>query len=242
MKFKPKKSQKEISVFAKLAKGVEDTPFALTDVIMNFSVYTPRQAVARFLNRYEMFKKVVDIHGSILEFGVYKGAGLFSWLHFSSILEPYNINRKIYGFDTFKGFPVISKKDSRCLVKGDLGDASYAELVKMSKVHQENIAVSHFHRMEIIKGDINKTLPALLKNNPQLIAALVYIDVDLYKPTRSILKMMLKRVPKGGIIAFDELNDKNAAGETAALLEEMNINHYKIRRNHFDSLPCYIVM
>ena len=29
----------------------------------------------------------------------------------SSVLEPTNINRKIISFDTFKGFPSVSKKD-----------------------------------------------------------------------------------------------------------------------------------
>jgi hypothetical protein len=189
-----------------------------------------------------MFKKILDVHGSILEFGVYKGVGAFSWLHCSSILEPYNISRKIYGFDTFSGFPDISEKDSPTNSKGDLGDSSYDELVKAATIHQENIAVTHVPRVEFIRGDICETLPAFLKTNPHVIAALVYIDVDIYKPTKTILEMIVKRVPKGGIIAFDELNDERDHGESIALLEEININNHQIRRNYFDSFPCYMVI
>jgi len=236
------KTETELTTFDRLAKCAEESPFSMVDILNNFSVYTPRQTVARFLNRYEMFKKILNVHGSILEFGVYKGVGAFSWLHCSSILEPYNISRKIYGFDTFSGFPDISEKDSPTNSKGDLGDSSYDELVKAATIHQENIAVTHVPRVEFIRGDICETLPAFLKTNPHVIAALVYIDVDIYKPTKTILEMIVKRVPKGGIIAFDELNDERDHGESIALLEEMNINNHQIRRNYFDSFPCYMVI
>ena len=236
------KTDKELSIFDRLGKSAEEGPFSMVDILNNFSVYAPRQSVARFLNRYEMFKKILDVHGSILEFGVYKGAGLFSWMHFSSIMEPYNISRKIFGFDTFAGFPEVSEKDSPTNAEGDLRDTSHEELRKAAKIHQENIAVSHIPRVELIKGDICETLPALLEKNPHVIAALVYIDVDIYKPTKAILEMIIRRVPKGGIIAFDELNDERDHGETVALLEQIDINQHQIRRHSFDSFPCYMIM
>ena len=242
MGFVPIRTDKEQNIFDRLGKCAVDGPFSMTEVLTNFSVYAPRQTIARFLNRYEMFKKILDVHGSIIEFGVYKGAGAFSWLHFSSVLEPYNIRRKIIGFDTFAGFPGISEKDSPTNAKGDLGDTSYDELVKIANIQQENIAVPHVPRMELIKGDICETLPSFLKKNPHVIAALVYMDVDIYKPTKAILEMIVKRVPKGGIIAFDQLNDERDHGETVALLEQININNHQLRRNYFDSFPCYMVM
>ena len=242
MGFVPIKTDMELSIFERLGKSAEEGPFSMVDILNNFSVYTPRQTVARFLNRYEMFKKVLDVHGSILEFGVYKGAGLFSWGHFSSIMEPYNISRKIFGFDTFAGFPGISERDSPTNAEGDLGDTSYEELNNAAKIHQENIAVSHIPRLDLIKGDICETLPDFLEKNPHVIAALVYIDVDIYRPTKAILEMIIRRVPKGGIIAFDELNDERDHGETVALLEQIDINQHQIRRHSFDSFPCYMIM
>jgi hypothetical protein len=236
------KTEEEIKLIDRIGKCAEESPFTMVDILNNFSVYTPRQTVARFLNRYEMFKKILKVHGSVMEFGVYKGAGAFSWLHFSSILEPYNISRKIFAFDTFTGFPDISDKDSPSNSKGDLNDTSYDELVKIAAIQQENIAVNHIPRLKFIKGDICETLPMFLEKNPHVIAALVYIDVDIYKPTKAILEMIIRRVPKGGIIAFDELNDERDQGETIALLEEININNYQIKRNYFDSFPCYMII
>ena len=79
----------------------------------NFSKYTRGQTIARFLARYEIFKKQLDIKVSVVECGVNEGMGLLSLAHFSVTLEPYNYQRKIIGFDSFEGFPSISKKDNK---------------------------------------------------------------------------------------------------------------------------------
>ena len=79
----------------------------------NFEKYVRRQALARFIARYELFKLQMDISGSIVECGVHEGGGLFAWAKLSANLEPIAIQRKIIGFDTFSGFPSINKKDTR---------------------------------------------------------------------------------------------------------------------------------
>lgn len=187
-----------------------------------------------------MFKKILPHHGSIFEFGVFQGAGLLSWLHFSSIFEPYNISRKVVGFDSFKGFPETSKKDSPTSKKGMLKSNWERTLKTTLELHQRNSALPHIKKSEIIVGDICQTLPVYLKKNPHTLIALAYIDVDIYKPTKVILKNIIRRMPKGSILAFDELNDPLDKGETIALLESINLNRYKILRNSFDSYPSYI--
>lgn len=81
--------------------------------LRSFSVYTPRQVISDFLARYELFKQIRDVQGSVVEFGVFAGQGLMSFAHFSAILEPNNLNREIIGFDTFTGFPDIQEQDSK---------------------------------------------------------------------------------------------------------------------------------
>jgi len=236
------KTQGEKNVINDLGKRAFKSPFPKSEVLRNFPVYTPRQTIARFLNRYEMFKNILNVHGTIFEFGVFRGGGAFSWLHFSSILEPNNTNRRIYAFDTFEGFPELSEEDDSNYQKGDLNETSFDELYEMNLLHQKNIPMAHIQRMNFVKGNIIETLPEFLKENPHVIAALVYVDVDIYKPTKIILENLLQRIPKGGILAFDELNDEGAKGETIALLESCNINELNIQRNYFDSNPCYIKM
>ena len=54
----------------------------------NFEKYVRRQALARFIARYELFKLQMDISGSIVECGVHEGGGLFAWAKLSANLEP----------------------------------------------------------------------------------------------------------------------------------------------------------
>ena len=44
--------------------------------LQNFSKYVPRQDLTNFLARYEIFKKILNVPGSIVECGVLFGGGL----------------------------------------------------------------------------------------------------------------------------------------------------------------------
>ena len=48
----------------------------------NFEKYVRRQALSRFLVRYELFKLIRNIKGSIIECGVHHGGGLWLWQNF----------------------------------------------------------------------------------------------------------------------------------------------------------------
>jgi hypothetical protein len=61
-----------------------------------FTKYTRRHELARFMVQYELFKKILNVKGSIVECGVYTGGGTLAWAKISDILEPYNFLRKIY--------------------------------------------------------------------------------------------------------------------------------------------------
>ena len=67
----------------------------------NFPKYVRRQNLTRFLALYEIFKRVKNVKGSIVECGVFRGFGTMSWSKFSAIMEPTNLMRKVYGFDSF---------------------------------------------------------------------------------------------------------------------------------------------
>jgi len=49
-------------------------------------------------------------------------------------------------------------------------------------------------------------------------------------------------MPKGGIIAFDELNTKKFVGETIATLEIIGIKNLKIKRFPFEPNKCYCIL
>ena len=82
-------------------------------IIQSFPRWIRQLDITRFLVYYEIFKKILDVHGSICEIGILHGNCTFSMAQFSEILEPRNYTREIIGFDTFKGHTLdFDPKDS----------------------------------------------------------------------------------------------------------------------------------
>ena len=66
--------------------------------------------------------------------------------------------------------------------------------------------------------------------------------MDIYEPTKVALEHFVPRMPKGGIIIFDELNSKDWIAETKAVLDTIGIHKLKIERFSFDSHISYAVI
>lgn len=213
----------------------------------NFEMYVHRRYLARFIVRCELFKKILDVKGSIVECGVHHGGGVLAWAKLSSIFEPYALNRKIIGFDTFEGFPKLDKKDkgkeNPNYKKGAfrLEKNAYHEIVSSIEKYNDERYLNMFAKVELVKGDATQTIPKYLEENQHLIISLLFMDFDLYEPTKVALETLLPRVPKGGIVAFDEINNPGWPGETLALIEEFTtFNKLEIQKFHFDTNIAYM--
>ena len=211
-----------------------------------FPRFTSKRALARFLVKSEIFNKILHVNGAIVECGVFNGAGLFTWAQLSNIYEPINYNRKIIGFDTFEGFPSVDEeKDNVGSTKnsqGDLRGSSLDELNASIDKYNHERHLSHISNIELVAGDFNSTAGEFFSKRPHLIVSLLYLDFDLYSPTKTALETIVPRMPKGSIIAFDELNCENFAGETLAFDEVLGIRNHKIHRSTIDPWVSYIVM
>jgi hypothetical protein len=230
-------TQKDIEYKHKLDNFYSESLGSNYEKLHNFTKYVPTKELRKFLYRYEIFKKILNIHGSIIEAGVLYGGGLMTWAHLSEIFEPLNHLRKIIGFDTFKGFPKISSKDNQLVSEyareGGYAVESFDDISRCIDLFQDNTFLNHINKVEIIKGDICTILPKYINDNPHLIVSLLHLDLDIYEPTKIMLKYIVPRMPKGGIIVFDELNMKAWPGETIALIEEIGINKLRIERLAF---------
>jgi len=239
------RTKAEREVGKKMEKIFLDCHDSIETKLENFTKYVKRQKVTRFLALYEIFKKVLPIKGSIIECGVYRGFGLMAWAQMSAVLEPVNLTRRIYGFDTFKGFSLVGKEDksqhSR-LKPGDLSSESFNELSKLIKIYDSNRFLGHIGKVQLIKGDATKTIPEFIKNNKHLVVSLLFLDFDLFEPTKVAIENFYPRMSKGSIIAFDELDNPIWPGETMALLETIGINRLKIERIEFDPYIGYAVI
>jgi 3',5'-cyclic AMP phosphodiesterase CpdA len=243
MPAKPQKrtsrSERELSYAAQMELCIAESPFSNLDKFRIFSLYAQRQDLTNFLVRYEIFKRVIGIQGSVIECGVLRGGGLMAWAQFSAILEPTNHQRRIVGFDTFSGFPRLSRQDrgseSKQARPGGFRVASFDHLRRCIDLFDMNRFIGHIPKVELVRGDANKTIPQYLQQNPQLIVSLLYLDFDIYQPTLTALKSFLPRMPKGAVIAFDELNSKDWHGESIAVLETLDLQDYRIERCPFGS-------
>jgi Macrocin-O-methyltransferase (TylF) len=222
-----------------------------TEKLENFTKYVPRQNIARFMARYEIFKKILDVQGSIVECGVFYGVGLMAFAQLSTILEPYNFQRRIIGFDTFDGFPSIAKEDLQGLSERKSGhlheggfkvQGAYEDLQRAIQLYDMNRFLNHFPKVHLVKGDFAKTSKQFLIDHPHLVVSCLYLDFDIYEPTKIALEHFAPRVPKGGIIVFDELNEEAFPGETTAVLEKYNLSTLSVRRFPFEPRISYVVV
>ena len=239
LNFANRRTKKENDVTQELEKLLQKNNSS--EILKSPFNYLPRQTVTSMLTRIDLFRMIENINGSIVECGTHRCNSTFLYYHLSSIIEPYNYNRKIIGFDTFEGIKNLSKKDQK---KGlnKFSDSNYDLYLKLAKIHDKNRSVSHIEKMELIKGDAKKTIPKYIKQNPQLIIALLYLDFSSYVPTKIALKHLLPLVPKGGIVCADKLNCSDWQGETIAFKEEIKLNKIKLRKFKYDTWVSYFIV
>jgi hypothetical protein len=101
--------------------------------------------------------------------------------------------------------------------------------------------LSQIPKVEVIKGDFMETGKAYLNENPHLVVSLLYLDFDVYEPTVEALKVFLPRIPRGGIVAFDELHCEEWPGETSALEDIVGIRNVSLERLPFSSISWWQV-
>ncbi len=231
---------------ARIQRLFEQNPEPFEKKLDSFPKWIKRQGMTRLLAQYEVFKRVLNVKGSVVECGVHRGAGLMSWAQMSAVLEPNNLTRRIYGFDTFDGFPSVSENDrgpsSKHVREGDLRSNSYEELQELIQIYDSNRFLGHVPKVKLVKGDATKSIPAFVEENRHLVISLLFLDFDLYEPTRVALQHLFPRVPKGGIVAFDELDNPLWPGETSALLDHLGIGRLKLERVDFDPYIAFAVV
>ena len=88
-------------------------PIPETEKLANLPIFLNRIILSRILFLDKMYQKIINTHGVIMEFGVRWGANLASLIMLRAMYEPYNVYRKIIGFDTFEGFLKIDPQDGK---------------------------------------------------------------------------------------------------------------------------------
>ncbi len=95
----------------KLNHLFKNCPIPENERLTNSGLFVKRQDLTKQLFFNDLYSKIVDVHGVIMEFGVRWGQNLVTLNNLRGIHEPFNYSRKIIGFDTFSGFENVSEKD-----------------------------------------------------------------------------------------------------------------------------------
>ena len=202
-------------------------PNSLVD---HFPMYMHPYQIAAYLARYELYKCILSIEGCIIECGVAWGGGLMWWSNLGYLLEPHNIIRKFYGFDVFNDtdpFPSLSEIDGN----GELPKFPTDEVHLQERINQFSEECTGGQiKTYLIKGDACETIPKWIADKPHALVSLLYLDFDVYLPTRTALECFLPRMPRGSIVAFDECHYGKWPGETVALLDTLGVRGFELQR------------
>jgi len=239
-------SEREISLRKGLIQHFKACPIPDNELLSNLSLFMNRQSLSQLLFVNEIYQQILDVHGVIMEFGVRWGRNMALYESLRGLYEPFNHNRKILGFDTFEGFPSVSKKDGNAdIIKVGAYNVTqqYDEyLARILEYHEQENPISHIKKCELVKGDAVSSIQRYLNQNPQTIVAFAYFDFDIYEPTLACLSAIKDRLTKGSVIGFDELNHSDYPGETLALKEVLGLGSYKIRHSRYSPTQSYIVI
>lgn len=239
-------SSKENSARQEFYKNFTQCPIPENEILSNLGLFLNRQTLSRIIYMQELYLRILPINGIIVEFGVRWGQNLSLFSSLRGIYEPYNYFRKIVGFDTFSGFPSVSKKDggNEAVKHGGYAVTDHYEhyLDSVLAYHESESPINHIKKYELIKGDATVSLKEYLQKHPETIIALAYFDFDLYEPTKKCLELIKPHLTKGTVIGFDELNDPIFPGETVALREVFGLDKYSIRRTPLNPGPSYLTI
>jgi hypothetical protein len=181
------------------------------------SPYLPpiyRQSLARLIYFEEMFRKSAPVPGDLVECGVSIGTGLLNW---SLLTELSGVDRHVFGYDSFAGFPASVEEDRKANGAFQTSSGDYAsppELVL--RVLAEGRVSPGFiqNQVHLVRGFFDQTLAD--HTSP---IALLHLDCDLHDSYVTCLHTLYDRVVTGGVIMFDEYEDETFPGARVAIDE-----------------------
>ena len=189
---------------------------------------------AKIIAHYELYKSITNLPGQIVECGVFKGVSLIRFANFREILEN-TFSRKIIGFDAFGEFPKESSKKDRHFPEHHDNVAGLGiDIDELYRIFNHK----NYKNIELIKGDITKTVPEYVEKNKELKISLLHIDTDVFEPTDIILKNLYSRVVPGGLIVFDDY--ALIHGETEAIDNFFENKKVIFEKYPFLEKPTYV--
>lgn len=193
-----------------------------------FMLYAHPSRMAKLLAHLEAYQRVFDVPGAVVECGVFKGASFVTLATFRKLVDPMP-DRPLIGFDTFAEFPTTEFAPDVAKRKAFIDEAGSQSIAK-DELHAVLERKGLGERVDLVAGDITRTLPAYIDAHPELRVALLNLDTDIYEPAKVILEQLWPRMSPGGIVLLDDYGVFE--GETKAVDE-----YFEGREIEIEALP-----
>jgi hypothetical protein len=131
------------------------------------------------------------LQGIVTEFGMFKGG---TTMLMSRFIERLGAAWKVYGFDSFAGFPPR---------RSALDMYSHPDCVYLDETMVRRMFEGR--NVEIIAGDIVQTV-VRIKDAPIVLA---FVDTDNFTPAAAILDVIQDQIVPGGAIVFDHFTGRD---------------------------------
>jgi len=178
------------------------------DNFNSFILSDDKRVFNKLISRTLLYNDVKDIPGDIVECGVFKGTGIYTFLKLKNIFNS-NTNKKVIGFYFFNTEELLlsiqnsTDKETMSLLFSDREfehNKTYKDILS-NKIFSDGFLETDF---ELVEGDVSITTKQFSMDNPGFKISLLYMDVDLEKPTYDVLNNLWDNMTKGGLIIFDE--------------------------------------
>ena len=214
------------------------------DAETNYNLFMNKERFSKLLIHYEIFKKIKKIKGSIVECGVFKGTSLSRFAMIRELIGDPKKN-KLVAFDVFSDdFPNTNYKNEKKqrLHWIKTAGGSSIGITQLDKIFKKKM----INNYELVKGDVLKTIPIYLKNNPNFKISLLNVDIDFVETTECVLNNFYDKVSKGGIVLFDNYEGIGTGGtfykgETETINKFLKKINKKILKFPFFNRPSYII-
>jgi hypothetical protein len=216
----------------------------LYDNFNSFMISNDRNVFNKMCTRIRLFEMVKELNGDIVECGVFKGSGLLTWLKLIDLHQPNSI-KKVIGFDFFGNDfvdNIIDDVDRNTMKQVFSRDSSLDPSVISIENINDKIKTSGFKdsKYDLVKGDISFTSINYLKDRPGFRISLLYLDLDLDKPTYDTLVNFWDRIVDGGCVVFDEYA-YHSWSESNAVDRFLKDKKIKLRNTHVHAPTAYFI-
>jgi O-methyltransferase len=183
----------------------------------------------RILARSELYNRISHLSGSIIEAGVAGGTGLCT---FALLEDSRKLKRRVWGFDSFSGFPSGTSADSLNFQKsGKIEYKDFSEDFVMEVLRSIPLSQEMLEKIILCGG----FMPQSFSQYDLGPVALLNVDVDLYQSTKDVLDYFWPLMESTGIVILDEYDSNDDAvkwpGAKKAIDEFCNSNLIKVQRS-----------